>query len=53
MNKTYSITYSVERFQWELWQTTKSERAIDDRCIFEGTKKECQDRLKEIKKNRK
>ena len=50
MNKTYSITYSIERLQWELWQITKTERAIDSRCIFEGSKKTCEQKKKELNK---
>lgn len=52
MKKEYEITYSIEREQWELWLVIKGERSINRKCIFEGKKKECQEKLKEIKNSK-
>ena len=51
MIKEYEITYSIEREQWELWEVNKVVRAINVKCIFGGSKKQCKEKLKEIKKN--
>lgn len=49
MNKEYEITYSPEREQWELWEVIKGERFINRKCVFEGTNKQCREKLKNLK----
>ena len=49
MNKEYEITYSIEREQWELWLVIKGERFINRKCVFEGTNKQCREKLKSLK----
>ena len=51
MKTDYEITYSVEREQWELWKIKKVVRSINIKCIFGGSKKQCKEKLKEIKKS--
>ena len=53
MKKEYEITYSPEREQWELWEVIKGERFINRKCVFEGMKNECQEKLKELKSQEK
>lgn len=46
----YSLYHSLEREQWEIWRTvTTYTRGISTRVVFEGTKKECKDKIENLK----
>lgn len=45
----YTIEYHRELKKWVLWENTKYDRGESCRGIFKGNKKECEEKLKEIK----
>ena len=53
----YSLYRSLEREQWEIWQTItryfqNGSGGACTRCLFSGTKKECEKKIKELKKKK-
>lgn len=46
---TYCITYHEQLQQYILWKELTSERGFNSIAIYKGTKKECREKLKEIK----
>lgn len=45
----YSISYHKQMEKWVLWKEVNSKHGFAIKGIFQGTKKECQEKLKEIK----
>lgn len=48
---TYEINYKKKDKIWVLWKTTECSHCTDLRGIFKGTKKECEEKKKELMKN--
>lgn len=48
---TYEVKYKKEDKEWVLWKTTEYKHGIDLRGIVSGTKKECEEKKKELMKN--
>ena len=48
----YTIEYHRENKRWVLWENTKYERGENCRGIYRGTKKDCEEKLKEIKEKK-
>ena len=44
---TYSIQY--KNGQWVIWKDIEKEKSISCIVIYKGTRKECQQRLEELK----
>ena len=49
MKIKYSMSYNKNSKQWVVWQDIEKEKSIG--CIpkFKGSKKECQEKLKELR----
>lgn len=48
----YTIEYHTYSKRWVLWENTKFERGESCRGIFRGTKKECEEYLKNLKEKK-
>ena len=46
---TYSMEYSKNAKEWVIWKTIEKEKSVGFIAIFKGDKKECQEKLKELK----
>lgn len=49
MKITYDITYNSYYKHWVVWKNIEKEKGCSCIAVFKGTRKECQQRLKELK----
>jgi len=49
MKINYTLEYNSTNKTWVVWKNLESEHSYNFYKVYEGSKKECQERLKEIK----
>ena len=49
----YTIEYKKNEGKWLIWKNIERNNAFNFMCVFEGTLKECKEKLKELCKAKK
>lgn len=52
MKITYSVEFNPHSKLWVVWKTIEKERSIGCISIYKGNRKECAEKLKELKNDK-